>query len=100
MKKGVELIADERQKQIDKHGFTGGHHADHPEWYDANQMVDAAQVLSERHNEFINWYPINWDHSWFRRLLDKPYKERLVIAGALIAAEIDRLQEIEKRKTP
>lgn len=29
---------------------------------------------------------------------DKPYKERLVIAGALIAAELDRLNALEDEK--
>jgi len=38
--------------------------------------------------------PQGWDESYFAKLLDKPYKERLVIAGALIAVEIDRLNAI------
>jgi hypothetical protein len=28
----------------------------------------------------------------------KPYKERLIIAGALLAAEIDRVQYLEEQK--
>jgi hypothetical protein len=92
MKNGVELIAEERQEQIIKHGFTGEHHVNHIEWYDENQLVEAAKVLSTPDLSGNVWYPKNWDHVWFYRLCRKPYFERLVIAGALIAAEIDRLQ--------
>lgn len=31
MKSGVELIAEEREKQISKHKFTGEHHFNHPD---------------------------------------------------------------------
>lgn len=88
---GIELIAKERQKQIEKHGFTGKHHANHPEWYDENQLVQAARHLSTKHCQVGTWYPFNWDKTWFYELCQKPYEERMIIAGALIAAEIDRL---------
>ena len=42
MKTGIELITEERKKQIDKHGFTAEHHVNHPEWYDRLQLEDAA----------------------------------------------------------
>lgn len=98
MKTGVELIAEERQKQILKHGFTGKHHADHPEWYDQNQLVSASQVLIERDTTLIEWHPLNWDAVWFQRLLDNPYFERLKIAAAMLAAELDRINELKERE--
>ncbi|MDI9256343.1 hypothetical protein [Flavobacterium sedimenticola] len=93
-KSGIELISDERQKQIEKHGFTGEHHANHPEWYDNRQLIQAAETLlmPEIRSCFI---PVNWDVEWFERLCKKSYKERLIIAGALIAAEIDRLESLK-----
>jgi len=92
-KTGIELITEERQKQITKHGFTGEHHANHPEWYDKGQLIEAANTLSMK---VINQcsVPLNWDIAWFSNLVNRSYEERLVIAGALIAAEIDRLQNV------
>lgn len=89
MKTGVQLITEEREKQISKHGFTGEHHFNHPEWYDENQLIDASRRLS--YKTANDSTPTNWDAEWFKNLCDRPYKERLVIAGALIGAEIDRL---------
>ncbi len=43
---GVNLIGEERNKQIEKHGFTAEHHAQHPEWYDERQLLSAATMLS------------------------------------------------------
>ena len=40
--------------------------------------------------------PEGWSFELFKKMCNKPYKERLVIAGALIAAEIDRLNAIER----
>jgi len=98
MKTGVELIAEERLKQIEKHGFTGEHHAEHPEWYEEGQMIEAACYLLSVNVVFVlEFTPLHWDAKWFKRLCDKPYKERLIIAGALISAEIDRLRELERR---
>lgn len=101
MKTGVELITEERQKQIDKHGFTGKHHAMHPELYEDDQLIYAAHVLSDRELEVGDYQePDNWDADWFDRLVDRPYLERLTIAGALIAAEIDRLQNLPEFGPP
>ncbi len=94
MKTGTELIAEERRKQIDKHGFSGEHHANHPEWYNQFQLIEAARYLSNPHVSPNTWYPLNWDMYWFYDLCQRKHQERLKIAGALIAAEIDRLQTL------
>lgn len=91
---GSKLIAEERQKQIDKHGFTAEHHLNHPEWYKDNQLPSAAMHLCVEIIDF-EWTPLKWDKEWFDRLRKRPYQERLIIAGALIAAEIDRQKYIE-----
>lgn len=97
MKSGIELIAEERQKQIDKHGFTGKHHAEHPEWYNEGQLTIAASRLSN-FTAYGMREPNNWSREWWENMCDRPYEERLKIAGALIAAELDRrLSEIESK---
>ena len=90
MKTGVELITAEREKQISKHGFTGEHHFNHPEWYDKNQLIVASNILIVKEKKPC-LVPENWDREWFQRLCDKPYEKRLIIAATLIVAEIDRI---------
>lgn len=93
-KTGVELIAEERQKQIDKHGFTAQYHVEHPEYYEQNQLNQASASLilfDVIPDDLFLEVPENWDKDWFYKLLNHSQFERLVIAGALIAAELDRL---------
>lgn len=98
MKTGIELIQQERQKQIDKYDFTGEHHAAHPEWYEDGQLISAAGMLSQYDPDkqpedlYRRIVPLNWDKEWWQRMCDKPLTNRIIIAGALLAAEIDRLQ--------
>lgn len=100
MKTGIELISEERQKQIDKHGFTAEHHVNHPEWYERLQLEDAAisilHPLINMHSEWFPHTPKNWDKECFENLCKRDRRERLIIAGALIAAELDRLELISE----
>lgn len=94
MQTGLERIAFQRNdKQIKKHGFTGEHHANHPEWYDKGQLIDASVKLSRK--EAFTVEPKNWDSNWWIDLCLKPYIERLAISASFLAAEIDRLTYIE-----
>lgn len=93
---GVALIAEERQRQVDVEGFTPEHDADHAE----QDLVEAAvcYALAYRSDDppfagdpaGIRW---PWDASWWKPS-DDPVRN-LVKAGALIAAEVDRLRSIE-----
>lgn len=97
MKTGIELIAEERREQIEKHGYDAEWVKDHPEYYDGKEMAFVAEMLlASEHEEGIDpvIYPEGWEEDC-DRMLAKSYKERLIIAGALIAAEIDRLQTYE-----
>lgn len=95
---GIDLIAKERQKQIDKYGFTGEHHASHPEWYDADQIAKAAgRLILDEFPGVSEPTPLNWDKNHFLDMMQRSKKERLVIAGALIAAELDRLEQLESK---
>lgn len=86
-KTGVELIAEERQEQIVKHNRTIAHDRENNPNYEL--MQGAKFCLTG------TGYPEKWNPGYETKILMKPLKERLVCAGALIAAEIDRLNSIQ-----
>lgn len=97
-KTGIELIAQERDKHINKHHqFV----EDDVEQNSDYQLANAAHSLCivelhEWHTHDIRKQrPYNWNEDRWMKMATKPYKERLIIAGALIAAEIDRLNYFE-----
>ena len=85
MKTGVELIAAERAEHVEKHGYTvQGDRSRN----DDCELTDAAiGAISADSTKF----PITWKLPYIKKICDKTYKERLILAGALIAAEIDRI---------
>lgn len=87
MKSGAELIAQERQEQIEKHGYSI---EEDENINPAGQLWQAA--IAVIHGD-VKELPDNWaPTSHMEHMCSKPWKERLTIAGALIAAEIDRIQ--------
>ena len=98
---GVELIAVERRRQVQKEGWT----PEHDDQHEGAELVDAAVALaleagqtSGTGNQTLGgpipsaWWPWPDDGSW------KPSEvpiANLVRAGALLAAEIDRLRRAE-----
>lgn len=86
--KGADLIAEERQRQIHQEGWTIFHDAEHKDFeltraaiaYAGSNIAGAGGFLS------MVW---PWEPAWFKQSED-PIRN-LVKAGALIAAEIDRL---------
>jgi hypothetical protein len=108
---GVELIAKERQRQKEKEGWTSEHDDEHPLF----SMSTAAAIyalnlyqidLILKYNNSALAGKINdisdmlwpWDGKWWKPTPDDPIRQ-LVKAGALIAAEIDRLQRQRDKKT-
>ncbi len=92
MKTGIELIAIERQEQIEKHGRTIQNDV---RLNEDKQLVWGAIQLFSREFGYAtdpDDKPEGWDILIWEKMQSKSYKERLIIAGALIAAEIDRLQ--------
>lgn len=90
---GVDLIAAERQRQIDVEGWTPAHDSSHQEH---EMLVAAVCYLAVPGSP---WKPLSssptpalwpWDTAWWKPS-DDPIRN-LVKAGALVAAEIDRLQ--------
>lgn len=88
-KTGIELIAQERREQIEKHGRTIENDVS---WNDNQQLPTAAMLLIDGGIKNEMMCPTDWDNDIWLKMVRKTYKERLIIAGALIAAEIDRLQ--------
>jgi outer membrane cobalamin receptor len=82
---GIELIAKERLEQRVKHHRTLKYDAENNKDYELSRGA-AALIEGD-----ITWMPESWDEAVSQRMIGKSYQERLVIAGALIAAEIDRL---------
>jgi hypothetical protein len=83
METGIELIAEERQRQIEVEGWTKEHDSGHRN----NELIDAAmQYLGA---DLISCWP--WGDESYKPSPDNRVRE-LQKAGALIAAEIDRLQ--------
>ena len=95
---GIELIAKERVEQIEKHGFTLSF--DKSKNKGSQMSFGAALLCAPNPMHFAslaNNYgcPRGWSPDLWKKMIDKPHKDRLVIAGALIAAEIDRLQNVQ-----
>ena len=91
MKKcGAQQIVTERNEQFFKHGRTVDE--DDKKNYDGQLTYAASVLLIDNPDREFMKPPKNWDEDYWKKLIHKQYKERLVIAGALIAAEIDRIQ--------
>ena len=105
MKNGIELIKDERKRQIEKEGWTPEHDAQHCN----SELAEAAACYCIKGDTVVSWFTSKvqahakitlersliwpWDRKWWKPTPDDRVRE-LVKAGALIAAEIDRLQRI------
>ena len=110
MKTGIELIAAERQEQIEKHGRS----LEHDDQHDEGNLIRAAvicasySVLYEKfiYANGIRFDKVEMDH-WELPVVyegnvlqpnhlcsNKKRIHQLKVAGALIAAEIDRIQRL------
>jgi hypothetical protein len=98
---GIELIAAERQRQIDVEGWT----PEHDDMHDEGQLTGAAECYAARAADQLAGIksgltdpPLQWtfEDSWWK---PSPDPERnLVKAGALIAAELDKLRRRKENR--
>lgn len=94
MKTAIELIADERQRQIEQEGWSL--HGD--DQHLAGELALAASCYAIPPGEHYCPDPPDswpWDPSWWKPSPDDRVRE-LVKAGALIVAEIERLQRADQ----
>jgi hypothetical protein len=79
---GAALIAAERRRQVTEEGWTPEHDAQHRN----GELIRAAAVYAtDAADLIIGWWPRGWEFKADSRV------RMLAKAGALIAAEIDRL---------
>lgn len=107
MKTGIELISEERQRQIEKEGWT--HEHDDGPGHENGEMAHAAACYAVGEDLPIYRgtlgggagfddvpcirYLWPWERQWWKPTPNDRIRE-LTKAGALITAEIDRLQRL------
>lgn len=91
----LNLVKAERQKQINKHGYTHEHDDKHTD----GAIADAAACFATEKNttwclqELYPWEP------WFLNKTEKSRKEQIITACAMLMAEWERIDRIEKKAT-
>lgn len=107
MKTGIELIAEERKRQLEKCGWTSEHDDNETDDQLANAAATYAipawtrsmlvDIIGSKDitGDICPTWP--WDPVWWKPSPNDRIKE-LSKAGALIAAEIDRLQRASVNK--
>lgn len=86
MKTGVELIAEERARQVSEEGFDANHDAG----YKGDELEEYAKFLLSGNPHY---FPTGWDQKWMEKRFKRSHKENLIKAGALIAAQLDILNK-------
>lgn len=90
-------IAAERKRQVEQEGWTVEHDDEHVN----AEMARAAVCYIMGRIRFGDAYgpetlwPAEWDEAWWK---PGPYRRNLVKAGALIVAEIERLDRLSARR--
>lgn len=85
-KTGIELIADERRRQIEEEGFDAKHDASH----DYRVLIEAALAyafgtIDEEYAKEL--FPDQWDEKWWK---PTSTERDIIKSGALLAAAYDR----------
>lgn len=101
MKTGIELIAEERREQIEKHGFSI---IDDAEYYQNKELVQAALFCIDQGIpkgsplKTDKAWPGNWDKHFQNKIISKTELEQLAVAGAFIAARMDQIIHLQNTK--
>ena len=97
---GIGKMFAERMEQLDLHGISVRQDA---QYNTDKQLIVAAHILSgresldkESYEELEQLRPEGWNVPRWMHICKKPYLDRIIIAGALLAAEYDRLMYDEK----
>jgi hypothetical protein len=99
-KTGIELIAEERRRQIEVEGWSDRHDSQHDD--DELAIAAGCYALTPTYTRGIRAGHIipkrwPWEEKWWKPTPNDRIRE-LQKAGALIAAEIDRLQALSTDK--
>jgi hypothetical protein len=99
MKTGIELIAEERDRQLNEENYTPDHDDEHVEGELSIAAANYAMAHIARRDGWKNDRILYWPfekESWKPSGNDRV--RELVKAGALLAAEIDRLKRKEEHE--
>ena len=86
--KGIELILNERVKQVEK-GYDLA--SDVLINHKGQLRVAARKLLVKEPQKLMDYPPEEWDIELWQKLVQKPEEDRIRIAGAFCAAELDRI---------
>ena len=90
MKNGIDLIAEERDEQIEKHGFSVVRDLQ----YHEGELVQAAKFCL-MYNDSVELQQFNWPEKMNAQardvIMSKDSIDRTILAGAFMAAELDRV---------
>lgn len=101
MKDFLELVKAERQKQINKHGYTPEHDDEHTDGSIADAGACYAATIyiwredPEEPGEVCPVWP--WEAKFFKQE-EHDRKQQLIIAAAFINAEYDRIVRAEQKQ--
>lgn len=93
---GAQLIAAERQRQIEVEGWS----SENDDQYENDELLHAAAVYMSATSAYgspledVAW---PWDPEWFKPGTPVDKVRCLTKAGAILAAEIDRLKRVERQ---
>jgi len=90
-KSGIEMIAEERQLQVAIKVFT----PEHDDTHTAEELAQAAAFYADPSGKAE--FPTTWNKRWNKKDTHNRIRQ-LTIAGALCAAEIDRLVRTKLKK--
>lgn len=101
--KGIDLIAKEREEQQTLHGHSVQSDVLINKYGQLIEMAHDLLMEDEERDRYIKditsqvdiFYLTDWDINAYKKLMLKPYRERKVIAAALIAADLDREDYID-----
>lgn len=85
---GIDLIAEERREQIEKHGWNPERDA---KYYSNGELLQAALFCISP--TACTW-PEGWDEYFKNKIINNSRTDQLKKAGAFIAAEIDRMRKL------
>lgn len=82
MRTGIDLITEERNRQIQKEGFSEKHDLA----YKNNELEDYAMFLLTGNEDY---FPNGWDIEWKEKRFKRSRRENIIKAAALLAAHLD-----------
>lgn len=103
MNKYAQLMAEERERQIDEEGWTPKHDDEHVN----GELADAAVCYAATKNIYFmekvfvifrKYTPLfPWNRYAFFKKEKHTRKRQLIIAGALLIAELERLERADNK---